>query len=651
MHRRSDIQKSTITCSPTMYQNTLHTFSAEQINFLNRGPCYVIPGQMHLSPFAFTSTAALKQFIQQQMAPLHRQLTAAWSKYPVDLSRRTKFQDELNILVHRSFIQPIIPASLKERVQYEQQLVQSIRSQFNAPQLPQEYILQRTADGQNTYYLGRRSEFKFQAAQHVKTSDCYELIGSIDDVNTEEKYLRTILTSIDETLENLFRGKFFTPEHLNKLKVYQRAHTIKLPQLYFLPEINTLDGTHQLQPRLSFSTAFYSPVQILATHLQQLLRPLFEQISQSITLINGGDFLRKLRSHCDRRQSFRSTTYLVTFEVENLHTHLPHENLLTGLQSLLHNSLVYQRHHQGILTDGIHELTSLFLRNQVFIFDGKVYRYRRGCSLIYPLSRLLFNIYLYHWQSTLFRPIRVIDEFYGLYHTKGFLTWNKSLEEITTMFNDINQSFEKSLSPIRLTSSMGLQVHFLHCSIENRKGYLFTRVYHDPAQQPFLLPYASQHPRLYHRQWFRFAHVRAGLYCTDVKDFYDEQLYIELTFLANGYSLEFVEGHIREFFRVTKLLQTEAKFTQHLYNISRNDLFRYQLGSQDRLIQQRDMEIKRQWIHFHYLYDWGLRWQFNEEFVKKWKEIIEKDPKFKSYRLKIQLHTKHCFSSNILLTR
>lgn len=628
-----------------MYQNALHTLSTEQMNFLNRGPCYVIPGQMHLS-----STNAVNQVIQQQMAPLQRQLTAAFTKYPVDLSRRIKFQDELKLLINKSFIQPIIPTPIEERVRHEQQLVQSIQSQLHTQQ-PQEYILRRTADGQNTYYLGQRSEFWFKATEHVQTSDCYELIGSIDDINTEEGYLRNTLTSIDETLEKLFQEKFFTREHLNKLSVTPRTHTIKLPQLYFLPEVNTLDGTIQVQPRLSFSTAFNSPVQILATHLQQLLRPLFEHVAQSITFTNGGDFMRKLRAHCYRQEYLQPNTYFITFEINHLYTHLSHEKLLLGLHSLLHSSIIYQRHHHGITTDGIHELASLFLRNQFFTFNRKLYRYRKGCSLIYPLSRLLFNIYIYHWQSNLFRPLQLTDELYGLYHTTGFLTWNQSLDDIKKIFNDTNESFNKSLSPIHLNTSIGFQVHYLNCFVENRKGQLYTRVYHDPTKQSFLLPYASQHPRLYHRQWFRFANVRAALYCSDVDDFYDEQLSIELTFLANGYSLDFVESHLREFFRVVRALPTEAKYTQHRYNLCRNGIGRYHFEFQDRMNTQRYLELNRQVIHFHYLYDWGLRWQFNEQFVKKWIEILEKDSKFKGYKLKIQMHTKHCFPSNMLLTR
>jgi hypothetical protein len=76
MRRRSDNPKSTITCGPTIYENIRHHLSPEQVMFLNRGPCYVSPCQMH---------SRIRQQ-QRQMAPLRQRLTQVFTKFPVDLS-------------------------------------------------------------------------------------------------------------------------------------------------------------------------------------------------------------------------------------------------------------------------------------------------------------------------------------------------------------------------------------------------------------------------------------------------------------------------------------------------------------------------------------------------------------------------------------
>ncbi|CAF4354136.1 unnamed protein product, partial [Rotaria sordida] len=33
------------------------------------------------------------------------------------------------------------------------------------------------------------------------------------------------------------------------------------------------------------------------------------------------------------------------------------------------------------------------------------------------------------------------------------------------------------------------------------------------------LPYTKNHPRLRHRQWFRYALIRSGQYCSSFEDF------------------------------------------------------------------------------------------------------------------------------------
>jgi hypothetical protein len=312
------------------------------------------------------------------------------------------------------------------------------------------------------------------------------------------------------------------------------------------------------------------------------------------------------------------------------------------------NPLLYKSHHDGLNTDGFEELVNIFLRNNVFTYNGKIYRHTKGCSLNFPLSRLLFNIYLHYWQFTLLRPVRVANEFFGLYHNTGFLTWNQPIDEIQTIFNEINQSFA---SPIHLTSSQGSHVHYLNSYIENVQGNLYTRIYYDPTKQPFVLRYFNGHPRLLHRQWFRFALLRAGLYCTKLEDFQDEQLNIELTYLANGYSLDFVEYHIRQFFRLVNPTNADYQLNQYRYSALRSHLFSYISDQNPYLVQRQELQKNRQFIQLDYLSDWGMRWQFNKQFYDNWKKILEQDPKFKKYGLRIKLNSKHCYLSNTLLAQ
>ncbi|CAF1429918.1 unnamed protein product [Rotaria sordida] len=635
--RRSiPIQKSNITCSPSIVQDTRHHLSQEQVTFLNRGPTYAPPCQIHILS---KSSLVLAQIVTKQMAPLQRELAKLFIKYPIDLSRQMHFENGIEQLFNKSFLQPI-PSVVEERALYEKQLILSIRYQLNKDQL----ILRRTADEMNTYYLGRLNEFNQKSNEYIQNSTCYELIETINEINTEQQQLEEIIQSIDLQLEILYQRKLIKEDHLIRLSIGKKTN-INLPYLYFLPETN--ENVHMsVQPRLS--SCQHCPIYTLATYLNQLLRPLFDNFSRSTTFLNGGDFIQKLQYYCIQLDLLLPKTYFATFKIHDLYMKISHSALLEALNIFLVNPLVNGQ-HQKLSSDAIQELTAIVLRNNVFSYNGKIYRFIKGCPLNLPLTELLCHIYMHHWQYSLVTHICLKDAFYGRYKDTGLLTWNSPIDQLQTLFNKLEQELDSNL---QMTTFISSDVHFLHAAIENRKGSLHTHVHHDSTIQPFLLPYEHSHPRLFHRQWFRAALIRAGQYCSSFEDFEDERLYIELTFLANGYLLDFIKYHIKRF--LTRFNPNEQKpmnVNRSTYLSFRNELFRCIDQQKRDLFEEQQLQKNHQLIQLHYLFDWGSRCQFNKKFYQYWSTILEQDPEFKKYRLKIKLNTKHCYSSNTLLAR
>ena len=178
-------------------------------------------------------------------------------------------------------------------------------------------------------------------------------------------------------------------------------------------------------------------------------------------------------------------------------------------------------------------------------------------------------------------------------------------------------------------------------------------MYHDPTIQPFLLPYIAHHPRLGHRQWFRFALIRAGLYCVCYEDFEEERVHIEITFLANGYSLAFVQDQLKQFLIRFNASTSEQPMdlNRGTYTSLRMQLFRHFRQQKVHLEERQELENKHQLIELYYLYDWGSRHEFNQYFYQHWARTINKDPRFLKHGLKIILNSKHCFLSNTLLVQ
>ena len=592
-----------------------------------------------------SSHVPMDEILTQQITPLQQQLTKLFTKYPVNVAYKWHFENQINEQFMKSFTAPV-PTAIEKRAVYEKQLITSIHHQLERDHL----ILRRTANDYNTFYLGNRQEFNAMAQNYIENTGNFECIGAIDDVNTEEKHLNDIIQSIHLALEELAQKKVITVDYLRKLQIHKKS-TIKLPYLYFLPQVAYPDNKIKtLQPRfLSYENA---PIQTLATFLDQLLQPLYEKKSQPTAFLNGADFIRKIQHYCIQQGTLRPQTNFVTFEVHNLYSTVLHPDILTALNRCIVIPVNEGLRHQGLTSDAIEELTGVVLRNNTFIYNGKVYRYLKGLPVNLHLTELLCNIYLQHWQSPLFRQICVDREFFGRYHNLGLMTWYESnMKKLEITLNELKQQNPD----IEVTTSAGPYVNFLNAGLENKNGHLHTYMYHDPIteQQPFLLPYIANHPRLGHRQWFRFALIRAGQYCPCYEDFQEERVQIELTFLANGYSLEFVEYHLAQFLKRFNPSSTQPTMDLNrlTYTSLRVQLIRHFQQQKLDIEERKLLQNKHQLIELSYFYDWGSRHEFNRQFYELWTNKLNKDATFKKNGLKIILNSKHCFLSNTLLVR
>ena len=126
--------------------------------------------------------------------------------------------------------------------------------------------------------------------------------------------------------------------------------------------------------------------------------------------------------------------------------------------------------------ESIERLAQIVLLNNFFVFNRKIYRYRRGGPLNIPFVELLCDIYLQDWLKSLVLQVRICNSFYGRFHTQGFIVWNDTVEQLLLLFEHMEQSLD---SDIRVTDSVDQHVHFMNVSIENEKGTLVTKIYRD----------------------------------------------------------------------------------------------------------------------------------------------------------------------------
>ena len=111
-----------------------------------------------------------------------------------------------------------------------------------------------------------------------------------------------------------------------------------------------------------------------------------------------------------------------------------------------------------------------------------------------------------------------------------FMTWNKSEQLLRKVLDNVNQWHRN----IKLEYKIDQSLPFLDVLISNKNGILSTSVYHKPAAEPCVVPFASDHPRHIFRNIVHAALKRALRYSSTFEAFNIERRYIRLMLLYNG---------------------------------------------------------------------------------------------------------------------
>ena len=97
------------------------------------------------------------------------------------------------------------------------------------------------------------------------------------------------------------------------------------------------------------------------------------------------------------------------------------------------------------------------------------------------------------------------------------MTSNMSIDQIHAKLDWMNTRDETKNIHITYISWL-CKVEFLDVYIKNSNGSLLTSVFHKPAAEPYVLPFASDHPRHIHINIPYEALLRAARLCSNVYD-------------------------------------------------------------------------------------------------------------------------------------
>ena len=95
---------------------------------------------------------------------------------------------------------------------------------------------------------------------------------------------------------------------------------------------------------------------------------------------------------------------------------LPHDGVLHALSHFLTTNVPWNR-IENLSLETVRRLTELFLHNNIFYYNGKIYRQVKGCPSSLAFSHMLAKIYLLDWQKPLFDVLYTKKEFFARYTT------------------------------------------------------------------------------------------------------------------------------------------------------------------------------------------------------------------------------------------
>ena len=626
-----------ISFSPTIIVHaSMHVFYKEHLRLLSRGPTYVPPYQV------------IKQNLEKNYKQLQHDVNVILVKSNVNLVQSIVLQKQIKDLYMKMFSNNIqsLPKSIYERVHYEQQLIETIKNDLKRFNL----ILRRTYDQRNVFYLGDRLLFDRLSQEFMLQTDLFEIDMTIDNENLQvtRDYLTNQIKSMNQEFKTILIDTKKYKDQLNQITVL--IDKVKLPYLYFLPDLSKQQTSllDLVKPRVM--TSKQNVTYRLGKFLDQILRYMMNIHRQGRMFYNGSDFLRKFHDYIDRTHRLCSTTKFVTITIDNFYHLVSHDHMLNTLTDFFlndyHLPYIEKIHYTKIV-----QLTSLFLRNNRFYYDNKIYRFIKGGPTNSGLIETLANIYLSRMEHFLIDQHSMQNQFYGRYKNQIFFTWNQSLNELGEILKVMTSKYDHLDFDIHIEEKLT----YLDIYLENHHGLLYSRIHHRQNQQSYTLPYTPNGNSIRtHSHWLRSSLIRAVRYCTTMEDFNQERIYLEMTYLANGYSLEFIEKHMEHFFTFFdgKKLQ-QLPLDQRLYEKFRHRLFNFMSEQRQYMEKKQESFKKNRRFHLSYTHDnMSAKGEFNKKLRKILSENIPlHDVTFENNKLQLDIIPNYQYSLNALLSR
>lgn len=453
-------------------------------------------------------------------------------------------------------------------------------------------IVLRKTDKSKVFHLGNVNDYKIKVENYMAKTDAYENLGNRNP-------LRDLILQTNSLLKGLLAGKHIDTQLFKRLQVDENK--AELAHLYFLPKAHK-PGT----PLRPIVAGLKSPTIKISKWLDSILRPLFDQMANKTSILNGIQLVSILEKWATSKLN-RDTLFL-TMDVSDLYTMVPQEGGIQAIKKMLHTFQIKQI--QGVKTSTILLLARYVMKNNYFIYDNCYYKQTRGGAMGSPLTLTVSNAYMFFFQIPMTKWVERSEGIFCRYIDDIFLTVDASrelLEGLVRHWNRIDIN-------IKLSAEISHKVSFLDVFIENNNGSLKTSVYHKPSHEPYFLPFQSTHVMFIKRNIPYGAIIRAIRYSSDIVSFSKEETHITMALLLNGYPLKVIRRQFEKAFTDMKCTWPDKYNYQKIRQVFLEHFF------SKKKKETREIDFDKELI-FHFSYCKGME-LFAAHFHQKWDELF-----------------------------
>ncbi|CAJ0950204.1 unnamed protein product [Ranitomeya imitator] len=301
-----------------------------------------------------------------------------------------------------------------------------------------------------------------------------------------------------------------------------------IPVFYTLPKIHKNLENPPGRPIVASTDSILSPI---VRYIERILTPLIQK-SRSF-LLDTGSFL-KLISEID---SIPIDALLVTLDVRDLYTSIPHEEGIHSVRHLLEGT--------DMDTDQISlciDLLRIILTSNFFLFQDTFYLQKRGTAMGSHAAPPYANAYMVHFEESSFYKNSLFREniiIWKRYIDDVFCVWRGSEDILHTFLAFLNTSWPG----ITFTINYDLwSMNFLDTLvIKGLGGQLSTDLYSKSTDRNSLLHFKSLHPPSIKRSIPKAQYQRVQRIVSDINT--RDQRIQEMTqkFQTRGYPLSILE--------------------------------------------------------------------------------------------------------------